>query len=335
MDKIKETFTPEEAVYTPPEASEYALEAIRNAKEHSKTGIPLPLGDELSAYFAPVMPGQVAVILAQTSNYKSAFAHWWERKAANYLIDHERNDEAIIHISVEECVEEEVFLELGNEVGIESGKLARGDVQDWGALEKAAVRVGTIPIYRIGDSLARAEDMPNLYLSNMVRSVQSLVSGKVTGSPIKPAMIVIDYLQALPIDPEIKQASHEEQRRLQVRADFFRMRQAAAYFRCPVIVLVQAKQKLDGAKDDWKMPGVYDGEESSSIAQRADRMIGLWMPSKTSSVGSTVTNGIATYVIQENLLMVKVLKQRGGLPAGKTWPCIIDFAKNEIAPFRK
>lgn len=327
---MADTFSPETAVYTPPEASIYALAAIRAGQESTQRGIPLPLGEGMSEYFSPLMPGQVTVILAQTSNYKSGFAHWWERETATYLIDNDRGDEAIIHISVEECVEEQVFLELGNEVGIEAGRLARGDIQNWSQLEMAATKIGTIPIYRIGDSLARSEDMPNLYLSNIVRSLQSLTTGKVTGNKITPALIVIDYLQALPIDPEIKQASHEAQRRLQVRQDFYRARQMSAYFSAPVIMLAQAKQHLDGAKGEWMMPGVYDGEESASIGQRADRMIGLWMPARTSTVGAVVSNGERSFIVRENMLMVKVLKQRGGLPAGKTWPCEIDFSRNII-----
>jgi hypothetical protein len=330
-----ETFIPETAVYTPPEASKYAIEAIKQGRASMARGIPLPIGEGMKEYFAPLQAGQVAVILAQTSNYKSGFAHWWERETANYLMDNGRENEAIIHISVEECIEEQVYLELGNEVGIDAGKLARGDVQDWSLLDAAAVKIGSIPIYRIGDSLARADDMPNLYLSNMVRSLQALTSGKVTGDPITPAMIVVDYLQALPIDPEIKQASHEAQRRLQVRQDFYRSRQMAAFFRAPVVMLAQAKQHLDGAKNDWMMPGIYDGEESSAIAQRADRMLGLWMPARTSTVGSTVSNGERSFVVRENLLMVKVLKQRGGLPAGRTWPCSLDFTKNNITAIGK
>ena len=324
-------FEPETTVYTPPEVSKYALEAIRATKTNTVRGIPLPIGEGMREYFAPLTAGQVCVVMAQTSHYKSSFVHWWEREAARYLIETGREDEAIIHISVEECVEDQAFLELGNETGIGAGKLARGEVQDWAALEAAAVRIATIPIYRIGDSLARAEDMPNLYLSNMYRSMQALCSGQVTGQPIKPALIVIDYLQALPIDPEVGKAAMTDQRRLQVREDFYRCRKMAAFFKAPVIVLVQAKQELSTSKSsDWKMPNVYDAEETSAIAQRADRIITLWMPARTGQVNTMVSNGVRSFVVKENLLMVKVAKQRGGLPAGNTWPCDIDFDRNNI-----
>jgi hypothetical protein len=207
-------------------------------------------------------------------------------------------------------------------------------VQDWSKLEQAAVRVGQIPIYRIGESIARAEDMPKLYLSNMIRSLVDLVDGKVSGEKIKPAAIFFDYLQAFPIDPEIQaNGDVNTQRRLQVRSDLYRLRQAAAYFDCPVVVAIQAKQFLDGAAGkDWQVPGIYDGEESSSIAQRSDRIIQLWMPKQTHPIGYEINHKAVSFTVTENIIVLKVGKQRGGLPSGRSWMLQVDFAKNEIAP---
>ena len=327
-------FDPSTVVYTPPEVSNYGLEAIRKVRGNTTRGARLNIS-AVRDYFAPVLPGQVTVVLAQTSNYKSGFMHFWERTLAEQLIEEGREEEAIIHVSVEECVEEQSFLYFARETGEDAGKLARGDVQDWSRLEAAAVKVGTIPIYRIGDSLARAEDMPNLYLSNMVRSVKSLVDGVVTGDPIKPAALFFDYLQAFPFDPEVRRANAVDQRRLQVREDFYRLRQAAAFFNCPVVVGVQAKQHLEGAPGpNMMIPGIYDGEESSSIAQRADRIISLWLPKMTHPIGSMVEHKDIVYRCEENIIWLKVCKQRGGLPSGAAWKCRVDYQKNMIAPER-
>ena len=98
-----------------------------------------------------------------------------------------------------------------------------------------------------------------------------------------------------------------------------------------VIVGVQAKQHLDGAPSDkWQQPGMYDGEESAAIAQRSDRVITLWMPKQTSPVGSLIEYGGLSFTVEENIIMAKVAKQRGGLPSGKTFPCRADFARNDI-----
>lgn len=326
----KKPFDPKTAIYTPPEWAGYALSAIKRTKTNAMRGLALPIL-EIRDYFAPVLPGQVCALIAQTSNYKSGFMHFWEREAALKLAAENRTDEAIVHVSVEECVEEQAFLYLARETGEDAGKLARGDIQDWTRLEEAATRIGNIPIYRIGDSIARADDLPELYLSNMIRSIQTLVKEW----KVKPAALFFDYLQAFPLDPEARQASLGDQRRLQVRQDIYRLRQAAAFFDCPVVVGVQAKQHLDGAPDaNFQLPGIYDGEESSAIAQRADRILTMWMPKQTHAVGTKIRlpeKGL-DFGVREELLFVKVAKQRGGLPAGKTWACEINFNKNYIQP---
>jgi len=328
----KKVYDPLTSVYTPDESSKYAIEAIKRIRDNKRRAAKLDIA-LIRDYFSPVLPGQVTAIIAQTSHYKSSFMHFWERKIAHQLIEEGREDEAIIHVSVEECVEEQSFLFLANETGEEAGKMARGEVQDWNRLLAASVKIASIPIYRIGDSLARAEDMPNLYLSNMVKSIEKLIDGDVTGSPIKPAAIFFDYLQAFPFDPEIRSAELKDQRRLQIREDVYRLKKAAAYFQCPVIVGVQAKQALNKkSKGNMDIPGMYDGEESSAIAQRCDRLITLYMPAKNVSVGEYVHFAGQEIEVAENMLFVKIAKQRGGLPSGQMWLCRIDFARNEIAP---
>lgn len=328
----KAEFDPKTAVYSPAEVVQYGLDAIKNMSKQKSRGAKLNIA-EIRDYFAPVLPGQVCAIIAQTSNYKSGLMHFWERKLADQLVEEQREDEAIIHVSVEECVEEQAYLYLARETTEDVGALARGEVQNWNRLEECATRIGNIPIYRIGDSLARAEDMPDLYMSNMIRAIRDLVEGRIF-DPIKPAALFFDYLQAFPFDPEVKRDTPKDaQRRLQVREDIYRLRMAAAYFNCPVIVGVQAKQHLDGAPSQMiQQPGIYDGEESSAIAQRADRIITLWMPKQTHSIGTIIEHKETKFKVTENLIFLKVAKQRGGLPAGASWPCLIDFKDNTIAP---
>lgn len=320
------------AVYTPQEAAAIAVQAVERVETQRTRGIGFPISP-IDEYFAPLLPGQLAVVLAQTSNYKSSFMRFWERKAALQLMAEGRDDECIIHVSTEEVIEEQVFVELSRLSGDKIGDLARGEVQDWKQLQKAAIEVGKIPIYRIGDSLARPEDTPNLYLTNMLRAIEALISGQVMGRPIKPALMVFDYLQAFPIDPEVRTTEIQGQRRLQVRNDIYHLRRASVQFDCPVVVGVQAKQQLGGAPGtNMQIPGMYDGEESSSIAQRADRMLSLWMPARTHLIGEEIQHKDTRFEVTENLLWMRVLKQRGSLPAGKAWVCGIDHGKNEVYP---
>lgn len=323
-------FDPGTAIYAPQEVADYGLDAVRKARQYAKTGIGLDVA-EIRDYFAPLMPGQTCFVIAQTHNYKSGFLHFWEHEAAKQLNDQERHGEMIVHVSVEECVEEQAFLEFARYSEEDAGKLARGKVQDWNKLERAAVEVGKIPIYRIGDSLARAEDLPHLYLSNMLRSLRELIRRERR----QPAAVFVDYLQALPIDPEVQKTEINGQRRLQVRQDVYRLRAASVEFRCPFVVATQARQTLQGASKPIMLPGMYDGEETSAIAQRADRIISLWMPKVTHRVGEFISAGGFSFTVEENQLWVKVVKQRGGLPSGRAWPCRIDFRSNTIAPEKK
>lgn len=322
------TFDPGTAIYTPAEVSTYAVQQVRfiEANKHRALKFFVPGIDD---YFAPLLPGQVCAVIAQTSNYKSGFLHAWEYAAANQLMQENRADEIIVHVSVEEPVEEQAYLMFGIETGEDAGEIARGNVQDWKRLHQAAMRIGTVPIYRIGDSLARAEDFPNLYLSNMIRAIKYMQT-KLLDRGLKIASLFFDYLQAFPFDPEVKRTRRDAQRRLQVREDIYRLRQAAALFDAPVIVGVQAKQMLNSAHKAMYIPGIYDGEESSAIAQRCDRIIQLWMPKMNWPVGEIIDYGDINYQVDENLLFLKVGKQRGRLPSGKTYKCRIDFQHNKI-----
>ncbi len=284
----------------------------------------------INQYFAPLLPGELCAVIAQTSNYKTGFIYAWQEYAAQQLEADGRTDEIIIHVSVEETIEAQAQLLFGIEMGEDAGEIARGQVQNWDALENAAAKISSVPIFRIGDSLARAEDFPNLYLSNMVRSINYLLEVILEGKK-RVAAIFFDYLQAFPFDPETKRESREAQRRLQVREDIYRLRRAAAHFKCPVIVAVQAKQILsDAPSKSLYIPGKYDGEESSAIGQRATRVISLWMPKMNWPLGSKVSYGDLEYRVDENLLWVKVCKQQGRLPSGRGWPCRVDFQRNRI-----
>jgi hypothetical protein len=334
--KKKAVFDPKTAIYTPLEVSTYAIQTVKGLREGQKIGLYLGIpgvGVPPDPYFAPLMPGQVLSVIGQTSHYKSGFLHCVERHIAKQLVEDGREDEVIVHISTEEGIEEQAYVELARESQISVGKIARGEIMDWAKLEKAAIRIGSIPIYRIGDSLARADDIPHLYLSNMLRALDYL-SCELMGRPLKIALLVFDYLQAFPIDPEVRAAAYDAQRRLQVREDFYRIRQAAKRYDCPAIVAVQAKQNLEGTEGpNMLLPGQYDGEETAAVAQRSDRIITLWLPKQTHQLGQQLDHKGMDFWVDEDLLWLKVAKQRGSLKAGKRFKMRIDYNNNEIKPF--
>lgn len=325
------TFDPGKTVYTPAETSTIGVERIREMEASRHRSMPLPIA-RIGDYFAPLMPGEICAILAQTSNYKSGFMNMWEHALAAYLAENGREDEIIIHIDTETGIDALAIQEIARRSHHTVADLSRGNVRDWSMVMQAAFQIAGINVYRIAAGAADTDDtMPDLYLSNIYRGIRHMVSGELLGRPLKPACIFIDYLQALPIDPEVRGERVAEQRRLQVRQDVYRIRQMTRFVDCPIVVGVQAKQSITGhAGANMLIPGVYDGEETSSIAQRFDRIISLWMPKTTHTVGDTLTHKHMTFDVTEDLIWLKVLKQRGGLPAGRSWRCFVDYQTNTI-----
>ena len=316
--------------FAPQDAANIALEKAKELAQIAHKGIEFPIPEIASYPFAPLLPGQLCVVLAQSSNYKTGFMDFWKDEIAKQLDRQDRDNEAVFYVSVEDMLEEQVFFELSKETGYPVDEISTGHAADWSKVIDATVKIGGVQVYRICNSLTYSDrkDVPELYLSNINNAIEMVYArdGK------KPAVIIIDYLQAIPLDPEHR-AFGSDARRLQVREDIYEMRRMGARYSCPVIVGVQAKQELNGASGDFMyIPGMYDGEETSSIAQRTDRMISLWMPKQKhgSKLNQTVKNGDTSYIVRDNLLFVKVAKQRGRLPAGKAWACAIGFTRNKI-----
>lgn len=325
-------------IATPKEVADLGLKAIQRAEKFKDVGIPLQIdGSALSEYFAPLLPWEICAIQAQTHNGKTMFTDWWERKTVEHLESVGQSGE-IVHVSLEESIEAMAFTEYGRLLDVIPAKLARGEYSDIAKLKIAYVKIGNSRIWRIGESAERPdadllenpeERAADLTLSNIYRALNAMQKGELT-EETKIRLITIDYLQALPIDPEVKKVALDAQRRLQVRNDVYRLRKMTVKLGAPILVPVQAKRELSGANAPYEIPGIYDGEETSSIAQRFDRIISLWMPKVSKPVGTVIYKGDERlFTVEENQVFAKVNKQRGGLPSGKTFELKVDFMKRE------
>lgn len=325
----QDTFEPKFASYTPPEVAAYGLEAVKSVHDNKDRALSIGIPG-LQEYFAAVRPGQVAGVVGQTSHYKSGFLHYIEHSAARQIMENKREGEAIIHISAEEGIEEQAFLEFARYGKEDVGELANGNVKNWDELFSVSYMVSEVPIFRIGDSIKRSKHMQLMHISNIIKTV-SFIENEFK---VKPAMICIDYLQALPLDVEYKHREDDSQRRLQVRRDAYRIRQMSTMFNCPVWVACQAKQVLGAYSGDKGptilIPGMYDINESADVAQRFDRLISTWLPSRSYPVGTILKIGNNAIEVTDDLLFIKVNKQRGGLPAGRVFMLEIEFATNTI-----
>jgi hypothetical protein len=322
-------------IYAPNEVSTLGYEQTKRAAEHAQFGIELDIkgtDPAVKDYIAPLLPWEICAVQAQTSNGKTMFTNFWERQITAQL-KRQGRDEIIIHVSLEESIEAMAFAEYGRVLQQNPADFARGNFTDWAKMLWAKSQLDGVPVWRIADSANRPEDAPELTLSNIYRAIKELVSGNITGEKWKPAVVIVDYLQALPIDPEVKKAQHHEQRRLQVASDVFRLREMTKHLQCPIIIPLQAKQDLAGENPPYKIPGMYDGLETSAIATRFDRILSLWMPKTSYTIGSTVSNKdkSTALTVQENQAFLKVNKQRGGLPAGMVWELRVDYETQEYS----
>jgi hypothetical protein len=325
-------------IASPKEVGELGLKAIQRAEKYKDVGVPLNVGGSaLSEYFAPLLPWEICAIQAQTHNGKTLFADWWERMTIKHLEEVGQPGD-IVHVSLEESIEAMAFTEYGRLLDVIPARLARGEYKDIAKLMIACTTIGESRIWRIGESAERPdaellenpEEKPgDLTLSNIYRAIRALREGEIT-ERTKIRLITVDYLQALPIDPEVKKVAADAQRRLQVRNDVYRLRKMTIKLEAPILVPVQAKRELSGTNPPYEIPGIYDGEETSSIAQRFDRIISLWMPKVSKPIGYKGYRAEEEmFTVTEDQVFLKVNKQRGGLPSGKTFELKVDFMKRE------
>ena len=87
-------------------------------------------------------------------------------------------------------------------------------------------------------------------------------------------------------------------------------KQLAMRMGLPIIVGVQARREVDSYKNP--IPTLSDAQWSSSIEQVADKQISVWRPIKTHdpSEEPTIKVGDTDYTNDENLFVIKLLKQR-------------------------
>lgn len=321
-------------IFTPNVVASKGVQAIEQMK--SLAGASMDIGiPGVNNYFVPSMAGQLNLVIAQTSNYKTQLLRLIASNYANQLKRQQR-EEIVLFIQVEESIEEAAYeqIALYSDGSETAGKLARGVYNNWDNVLKASTKMLTDPIFYLGESiLENPDEMPPLTVENM-RAAADYIQEGMFDTPMRFAGVFVDYLQAIPFDAAaIKGDPALREKRLQIRETIYSLRRMARKYQCPLWLGVQAKQKLEGAPSKtMKIPGIYDGEESSSIAQRADRIIQLWMPKNDYTPGTKLSHGGFDYTVKEDMLFLKVGKQKGGLPSGRAWCMDIDFVRNELIP---
>lgn len=290
--------------------------------EHMALKFPVP---ELQYYFHPVFPGEQATIVAESHNFKTGFIDFWASYAARTLPEDGKS--IVIKINTEDAIESLVLGELSRHGAGELDKLSEGTIENQERYIQAKADAGSLPIVHIGESLGMDDsNAAQLYLSNVIRLID-FARKSYFAQEMQVAAIFIDYIQALPFDPEVKRAQVEQTRRLQVMQDEDRIRRAAKYFSCPVVVAAQSRE-LDKKDNKLRMPSFYDVQETTYVSQHTDRMYAIAMPKMSGRMGDLMEYGNLTTTVTENGLWIKALKQKRYKNVGASFPLIVTEAGN-------
>jgi len=314
--------TPEEVrdiVFTPNDAVVAAIKTIEDRRTHVGVGVKMGLG-VVDDYMLPGRPGELITILGMTSNYKSGLMQFWARYVANDIVESQIENECVIYVTWEQAIEEMLTFDLSATARLSVTDVLRGQISE-DEMERLRLihgpRRAVMPVYLIGHSLAEGHKRPHLTLSAIGQALMYIREE----FGVKPRIVFLDYLQLM-------QSEGGEDRRMQIFRNVQRSKDMALAMACPVVLAVQANRET--YNEAWGVPRITSGLESSAIEHTSDKSLGVWMPKTTHEVGKQLVVKEATLEVTENLLILKLLKQKMG-PAGKWWSLYVDPAHNLIA----
>ncbi len=306
-------------LFTPNDAAREAIATIEERRTAIGVGVRLgiPCVDE---YFQPARPGQLIAVIGMTSNYKTGLMTYWARTAARQIATDENLKQAVVYVTWESAVEELLALDMAAALGISATDIFQGKITDaqMDDLKLAAVKRSCLPLWIIGHSIKEGKKRPRLTLTLIGKALNMMRDD----FGLRPRAIFLDYLQQ--IEPE-----GGEDRRMQVFQNVYRCKDMSYAMKCPVIMGTQANRAA--YSNQWGVPGVADSMETSNLEHTADGVFGVWMPKTNHEAGAIITakGSDKRLVVSDNLLILRVLKQRMG-PAGKWWPLFVDPTKNFI-----
>jgi len=298
---------PRTLVYTPTECSNAYVEHAKRIA--ANPGLTWGVG-KIDRVTIPMRCPDVVSIVARAGHGKSSLSAYLIRKTAKELITREAVNECVVYASLEQNVEEiEAFFQLDGTYNVTDFAFGRVpiDVITTGAVK----RIGN-PIWMLGKSMNRRRQSPPMTIDNIYRAVETIE----TDYKIKPILIVIDYIQIVPVE-------HARERYEQVGEAIARAKtDLAPDSGCPVVLCVQAGRQVDAR--DSKVPGPADCQHSSAIEQASDKGFGLWRPALTEPLDnpagkrSFVEVGNEKIPVTQQTLIMKMWKQRFAA-AGHMW----------------
>lgn len=252
----------------------------------------------------PMKPGDLIGVIARPGHGKSTLMAYLARKTAKDIKDAGRENECVVYVSFEQAIEEiEAVFQSTPELSVTDIAWGRADLEQ--IRTNSVQRVG-LPVWLMGRSMERRKRLPRMTIDNVYRALAEMEEDY----KIKPALIVLDYIQIVPIERAAERVT-------QVSEAIVRAKELAAYVAAPIVVGVQAGRAVDTKQQ--KIPGPADCQWASAIEQAADKLIGIWRPVLTEDKDAIVKINGSEIRVTQQLLIAKLLKQRMA-PAGDVFP---------------
>lgn len=268
----------------------------------------------VTGLFNPARPGNVVTFLGLSGNWKTGAMISEVRREAARLDP--AGDEICLYVTWEDAVEELGILDVANETRLDVGAIIRGEVADWNAVKRAAVKRGTLPVYIIGHSLQSRKKRETLTMDDVAKAVYWLEDELKQ----RVKLAALDYLQIIP--PGAGMVG--QPKRIWVDDNAQRVKNMALALGCPVYMGCQAKQ--DVMERDYKLPRMNDGMETAGIMHVSNTIVSLWRPQTTDAGGSV---GNPPMNVVPNLMVVGNAKQRKG-ETGEVAYLNVDFSTNTV-----
>ena len=248
----------------------------------------------------PMRPGELVCLMGRPGDGKTSILAYLAKQEADRIIARKAaKHEAVVYVTWEQsCEELTAFFMAGDKYSVSDVAWGRVDLD---TIRKQVVKGVHVPIWVIGHGIGRAgEKTPRMTPDAVLEAIESMQAD----FGIRPTLILFDYLQLIPIP-------NARERVQQVTEVPIRIKEVALRVGVPAVAGVQASRDVDNRQE--KLAELRDAQWASSIEQTSDKVFSLWRPARTQAIGSYIgsTENGHRYEVTDNLLLVRMLKQRG------------------------
>lgn len=310
-------------VHTPSQS--YNEVVTLSKKLHGTTGVSSG-SKQVDFYMIPTRGPWVRAWLAAQAQGKSTWLRMIAITEARRLVKNKLDDKLYVaHITYEESTDAQEIYYLQDRKWTNED-FWRGKV-DPAAVIKAGLKRPELPIYWLGESMARSNiETPPMTIDLCIAGMRAIwkIEKKL------PSCIILDYVQE--VEVKMIRGQTRTERIISAMRDIVRMGGTTG---CAIELGVQARRS--SLKNNPPLPEPDDAEWAHHIMQKATNACGIWRPWTTHSDDQSVLrNGVMvngkSFPLDPNLTVVRSLKHRPG-QKGPTIPLILKPDTLEVIDF--